>query len=164
MNSGKIFEALIQESCKLQNIECYRLRDAGSYVNGKQTGIGRAFTTKNICDFIIFDGKTLVYAEAKSTKVKSIAFKRLTQQSALLKKQSETYLKNIKCGYLLEFSDEKKYFWVSCMIIKYLEMKVKKKSFNITDLEALECVRRIETYLPPRKRKIRLNMTFLERI
>jgi penicillin-binding protein-related factor A (putative recombinase) len=92
---GKALEKLLQESCKIQDIDCTRLRDAGW--QGEQTQ--RRFTVKNICDFIVFGDGTLVYVECKSSKDR-LALSRLTQQKDLLSKAAST-AQNIFCGYLV---------------------------------------------------------------
>ena len=160
INPGKGFEDLIKDSCLVLGVDCNRLKDAG--YRGETTE--RRFTSRNICDFIIFDGETLLYAEAKTSKDNSIAFKRLTQQKNLFKKYNSNKTSNVKFGYILEFRKSNKYFWVSVFAVDCLQEWIDKKSFNVNDLEEYEGVgevKRINTYLPHRKRKERLDMSFM---
>ena len=129
INSGKKFEKLIQESCKIQGIDCNRLKDAGW--QGEETT--RRFTSKNICDFTIFDGSRLFYIEAKSRK-SSIRFDELTQHKALKKKDSSGY-KNVRCGYLIEFSKAGSKYFMSVRDVDFVEGFCGKKSFNEKDIQ-----------------------------
>lgn len=163
MNVGKKFEELIQDSCKVAGVDCTRLKDAGW--QGETTQ--RRFTSKNICDFMLFDGERLAFAEAKTSKGDSITFDRLTQQKELMKKKESARLSNLHYGYLLEFRKSNKYFYISAYSVYRLQQSLDKKSFNVKDLEyykAYGVVRCINTYLPPRKRNNRLDMGFLDKI
>ena len=155
MNKGKDFEELIKSSCDRQNIDNTRLKDAGSFVNGKQTGIGRKFTTTNVCDFILYDGSIQLFIEAKSSK-DSLAFKRLTQLDALYRKKRINPFYTKKCGFILEFTKADKYFYIDIDVMNEIINNVGKKSMNWKDAEqyGLE----ILTYIPKKCRKKRLDI------
>jgi len=147
---GKGLEKLLQESCKIQNVDCTRLRDAGW--QGEQTQ--RRFTIKNICDFILFDQGAIVYLECKHAKER-LAISRLTQQDDLLAKLA--LLKPcLFAGYLLHICDET-IFISAAAVDKFLNSG--KKSINYKD--ALSIGRRVEPFTPERCRKQRLNIQAL---
>jgi len=54
-NEGKKFESLIEDSCKKQGLLCQRLKDTASFQKGN----------RNPSDFIVFNGKTMLYLECK---------------------------------------------------------------------------------------------------
>jgi penicillin-binding protein-related factor A (putative recombinase) len=144
---GKALEKLLQESCKIQDIDCTRLRDAGW--QGEQTQ--RRFTVKNICDFIVFGDGTLVYIECKSSKDR-LALSRLTQQKDLLSKAAST-AQNIFCGYLVWIAGE--FVFIRAGAVDQFT-STGKKSINKTDAMRLGTV--IQQFTPPRARKPRLDI------
>ncbi len=144
---GKALEKLLQESCKIQDIDCTRLRDAGW--QGEQTQ--RRFTVKNICDFIVFGDGALVYIECKSSKDR-LALSRLTQQKDLLSKAANTN-QNIFCGYLV-WIDGEVVFIRAGAVDKFSESG--KKSINKND--ALMIGKKVFEFTPPRARKPRLDI------
>lgn len=147
---GKALEKLLQESCKIQDIDCTRLRDAGW--QGEQTQ--RRFTVRNICDFICFGDGTLLYIECKSSKDR-LALSRLTQQKDLLGKSAGT-AQNIYCGYLV---------WIDGVFVFIRAGAVDafssggKRSINKND--ALMIGVEIQQFRPPRARKNRLDIAAL---
>ena len=149
---GKKFEALIKKSCEMQGLSYTRLKDAGW--QGEETT--RRFTSRNLCDCIIFDGKTLLFAEAKHRK-KSVDAKGLTQLQDLLDKDAKTDIKNQVCGFLFCI-DEQFYFGTVARISDMFQI-LGKKSFNLKDAELH--LKKIATYLPPRARVPRLDMADL---
>jgi hypothetical protein len=149
MNTGKLFEELIKDSCFLQNIACIRLKDAG--YTGEQTT--RRFTVTNICDFILYDGQKMLLLEAKSSKGKSISISRLKQLVRLADEQNKVFLDNYKAGFIFEFS-EHKYYYSSVERLDKIISDTTKKSINMDELEGIE----IELYVPTGKRKARLNL------
>ncbi len=149
---GKKFEALIKESCEIQGLSYTRLKDAGW--RGEETT--RRFTSRNICDCIIFDGKTLLFAEAKHRK-KSVEFKGLTQLPDLLDKDAKTDIKNQLCGFLLCIDDE--FFYGAAARIADLAQITGKKSFNLKDAKSY--LFSINTFLPLRARVPRLDIRSL---
>lgn len=151
MSTGKDLEALIKESCELQDIDCTRLKDAGW--QGEDTK--RRFTSKNLCDFIIFDGIRLVYAEVKSSKDR-LDLKRLTQHADLIKKQSQ-WRKNVHCGYIVQIKDV--YAWIPVFDVEEFIKRGEKKSINCDD--ALRIGYEIMTFTPNRARKPRLDISFM---
>lgn len=144
---GKALEKLLQESCKLQDIDCTRLRDAGW--QGEQTQ--RRFTVKNICDFIVFGDATLLYVECKTAKER-LALLRLTQQKDLLSKAAGT-AQNIFCGYLVWIAGEMVFIRAGA-VDQFTSTG--KKSINKTD--ALIIGVKVSEFTPPRARKPRLDI------
>lgn len=148
---GKGLENLLQESCKLQGVDCTRLRDAGW--QGEQTQ--RRFTIKNICDFILFDQGAIVYLECKHAKDR-LPLSRLTQQYDLMEK-----LKQLKpclfAGYLVHIDDVTVY--ISAAAVDRFVGDSGKKSINKT--EALNIGYKVAYFTPARARKPRLDIESL---
>ena len=156
MNSGKRFEQLFQDSCKVQGISCTRLRDAG--YRGEDTE--RRFTIHNICDFIVFPGGLRLYFLELKSRKKAIAFKDLEAQAkALTKKYQEAPDLNV-CGFLFEFTDPTpEYFW--CNIVGYepFRQAITKKSFNRHDAE--NNLIPVPLYIPEGKRAKRILLDYV---
>ena len=150
MNKGKEFQELIKDSCMIQNIDCTRLKDAG--YRGEETD--RRFTVSNICDFILFDGSTLLKLEAKHTTGKSIPLTRLKQLPRLLT-ASQTCLHNVRQGFILRFDEQVLY--AHAEDIDKLIGRLNKKSLNINDIKSVGI--EVDYFVPTRKRKPRLNLT-----
>ncbi len=144
---GKKLEKLLQESCKIQDIDCTRLRDAGWHGEQKQ----RRFTIKNICDFIVFADSTLLYVECKAAKDR-LALSRLTQQEDLLRKAASTG-QNIFCGYLVWIAGE--FVFIRAGAVDGF-ISTGKKSINKAD--ALRLGVPVRQFTPPRARKPRLDI------
>ena len=150
MNSGKKLEARIKLACSEQGIDCTRLKDAGW--QGEQTE--RRFTSKNICDFILFRSPFLFFVEAKSRK-SSLRFDGITQAKELRKKHNPEG--NIHAGVLCELNN--RIFWISIVGIDNAERMLGKKSFNAND--AAIYGREIHTIVPPKKREARIDLGFI---
>ncbi len=149
--SGKDFENRVKDSCITQGVDFTRLKDAGW--NGERTS--RRFTVRNICDFILFDGISLYYVEAKSRK-KSLGFSEITQLSDLFKKQHSTLIPNIVCGVIVEFSDESKHYFLDVDTLQSMKKEIGKKSFNVND--AAKYGKPIYCFTPPGKKNPRLDI------
>lgn len=147
---GKDLEKLLQESCKLQGVDCTRLRDAGW--QGETTQ--RRFTIKNICDFILFDQGAIVYLECKHSKDR-LALSRLTQQEDLMEKL-KLKKPNLFAGYLVHI-DGLNFYISAAAIDKFSGFG--KKSINKTD--TLQIGQPVLDFTPPRARKPRLDIESL---
>ena len=147
---GKSFEKLLQESCKIQGVDCTRLRDAGW--QGETTQ--RRFTIKNICDFILFDQGAIVYLECKHAKDR-LALSRLTQQDDLMEKLNISK-PNLFAGYLAHINNETIYISASA-IDKFISTG--KKSINLKD--ALNIGQKVIPFTPKGARKPRLDIESL---
>lgn len=147
---GKGLEKLLQESCKLQGIDCTRLRDAGW--QGETTQ--RRFTIKNICDFILFDQGALVYLECKHSKDR-LALSRLTQQDSLMTKtvQGKT---DLFAGYLCHIDGEN--FYISAEAVGIFTIAGKK---SISKTDAARIGELVGTFTPKGARKPRLDIESL---
>lgn len=155
---GKKFEKLIKQSCEEQGVDVTRLHDAGSYVGGKQTGEGRRFTTKNLCDFIIFNHGVIAYIEAKR-RDSSLTFKDITQRSALMKKHDSNKQGDmLRAGLFVYFAKPGECWWVPAASIDDLEKDTGKKSFNAKDCVANPSCVKVEMFVPRGKRASRLDM------
>ena len=147
---GKDLEKLLQESCKLQGVDCTRLRDAGW--QGETTQ--RRFTIKNICDFILFDQGAIVYLECKHSKDR-LALSRLTQQDDLVAKVVQGK-PNLFAGYLCHIDGEN--FYISAEAVGIFTI-AGKKSINKT--EAARIGTRVAPFTPKGARKPRLDIESL---
>lgn len=141
MNEGKKFENNFKDSVP-KNHFVYRLRDAGSYVGGKQTGEGRSFTTSNICDFIYFDGKLLMNLELKSVKDSRMPFTNIAKNRKSQLKKIDTLLKysakkNTLGAFVINFRSLEKTIVIEVEVLKYFIEKADKKSINFNDAKAI---------------------------
>ena len=71
VNKGYILQDNIKKSCNKQDILFYRFKDSPfSFANSNKT----KFTSKNICDCMMFLANKLLFVELKSVKGKSFSF------------------------------------------------------------------------------------------
>lgn len=144
---GKQLEKLLQESCRIQGVDCTRLRDAGW--QGEQTQ--RRFTIKNICDFMLFDQGALVYVECKTAKER-LSLARLTQQKDLLSKSSQQ-IQDLFAGYLVAIDGEIIFIRAGA-VDKFAGTG--KKSINLA--QAISIGQPVLWFTPPKARKPRLDI------
>jgi len=124
MSTGKKFESVIKNACIEQGVDYTRLKDAGW--QGEETT--RRFTSKNICDCILFYSRKLVFAEIKHRKG-ALRFDEITQLDELKKKwKPENY---IYSGVICQLKGEISF--VSTPTIELMQKELGKKSFNSTD-------------------------------
>lgn len=153
--TGKEFEALIKDSCEKQGLSYTRLKDAGWM--GEATE--RRFTPTNVCDCIIFDGSTLLFAEAKHRRDR-VEFAGLKQLKDLIDKQGKCSAPNVKYGFL--FCIKGNFYYCDALTLSAKRETMGKKSFNEDD--AKEFCTPITMFLPDRARKERLDIANLMRI
>lgn len=156
MNTGKKFEQLIKQSAEEQGIEYTRFRDAGAMLRSELSKQKR-FTPKNICDCLLFNGRSLYYIEAKVGKT-SVSFDRLTQHPELMKKAGSP-TPGVHAGYLFDIKG--RCFYVRAQDIEIIRESTGKKSVNDKDLEGLHGVE-IPRVVPPGKRSPRLDLSVLD--
>lgn len=126
MNDGKKLEATIKNACIEQDVDYTRLKDAGW--RGEETT--RRFTSKNICDCILFYNRTLLFAEIKHRK-KSLRFDEITQLDELGKKWDP--LNYIFSGVICQLNG--RMFFLSWLKLNQMASEIEKKSFNDKDAE-----------------------------
>lgn len=136
-NPGKKFEDDIKKSCPPLNF-IYRLRDAGN--EGKKTN--KRFTITNICDFIFFDGVTLMNLELKSIKGKAFSFTNIAktkekQLYKLLQLLKSSDKKNTIGAYIFNFREPNKTFVVEISVLYNYIKQSEKKSININEIESI---------------------------
>ena len=129
INYGKRFEEDFIKSIP-SHFFTYRFKDGGGWSNATNL----RFTSSNICDFMVFDGKELYLLELKSVKGKSFSFNNIGNHLDEMCKASKFY--NIKAYYIINFREENKTFIVNSENLKNLTLK-DKKSVNIKELESL---------------------------
>jgi len=153
--TGKQFEDLIKDSCEKQGLSYTRLKDAGWM--GETTE--RRFTPTNVCDCIIFDGSTMLFAEAKHRRDR-VEFSGLKQLKDLLNKQGNCPTKNISYGFM--FCIKGQFYYCDAMRIAIKQQTMGKKSFNDTDAKEF-CIE-VPTFIPSRARKERLDIAALMKL
>jgi recombination protein U len=107
MNNGKIFEQEIKASVP-ENVFFYRFKD-GTASWGKSDGV--RFQAHNICDCMIYDGISLYLLELKSHKGKSIPLSCI-RETQITDLNENAMFQNIVCGFLFNFSDLGRTFFV----------------------------------------------------
>ena len=129
INYGKRFEEDFIKSIP-SHFFTYRFKDGGGWSNATNL----RFTSSNICDFMVFDGKELYLLELKSVKGKSFSFNNIGNHLDEMCKAS--FFDKVIPLYIINFREENKTF---CINSKYLKKLVEgdKKSVNIKDLESL---------------------------
>ena len=144
-NSGKLFEQQFKKSVPPH---CYLLR-----LNDPPQSFTKSSTTRfspnNPFDFILFDTKsrTLVCAELKTTKYKSVSFERENdekQQNKMIHiHQIEGLTKaskfdHVVAGFLFNFRDEKndmeRCYWQNIEDFNKMVAHIDKRSFNEIEL------------------------------
>ncbi len=142
-NAGKIFEEDFKKSvpsyCYL-----YRLKDSAQAF-GKNTNL--RFSSKNPCDFFLFDTKDRVFYgfELKSTKEKSISFEyidkpnestRMVHKHQILGLLDLAQYDNICAGFMCNFraDDSQKLYYIDINKFMKLYNGIEKCSFNQNDL------------------------------
>lgn len=100
INSGKRFEQQWKDSIP-PNVFFYRFRDGtSSWGNQENT----RFQQSNMCDCMMFDGKTLYLLELKSHKGKSLPFSAIRQNQIDELIKAKNY-PSIESGFVINFSD-----------------------------------------------------------
>lgn len=109
-NRGKIFEQNFKASIP-KNMLYERFKDGTANFNGYGNENVR-FQAKNVCDCFLFDGYVLLYLELKSHQGKSLPLSciRQNQVTELIKRQEH---KNVISGFLIEFSDLNRVFYIN---------------------------------------------------
>lgn len=126
VNSGKRFESNFKNSVP-SDIFCYRFKDGTANFRGARNENVR-FQAKNICDYMVYNGKKLFLLELKAHKGKSLPLNcvRKNQVEELTK---ASVFENIVCGILVYFSDlEEIYFLDIDDYLYYTTIEPNKKS------------------------------------
>lgn len=137
-NEGKKFEADLKSSIP-DTCWLYRLRDnASSFANGTNT----RFTSTNICDYILLDDitKTMFLIECKSTKGTSIPLSMIRDNQIKGLKDAGNHM--LVAGFLINFRNDKNdTYFISINNFSDMINDIKKKSFNIKDLETFGAIK-----------------------
>lgn len=126
MNNGKIFEQEIKASVP-EDVFYYRFKD-GTASWGKSDNT--RFQAHNICDCMLFDGQMLYLLELKSHKGKSIPFSCIRQTQLLELTQAGMY-DNIVAGFMFNFRDVGRTFYVDASDVGMLMALKERKSISI---------------------------------
>ena len=132
-NEGKKFEQDFANSVNKDECWLYRLRDNAASFGGSTN---TRFASSNICDYIMYHNKTrtLYLLEMKSTKSSSIPYTMIRDNQ--IKELTESSKHMLVAGFILNYREKQNatYFM---LIDDFNDMKseLKKKSFNIEDLE-----------------------------
>jgi recombination protein U len=131
--TGKLFEEEVQTSCKEQKIWFFRVRDVNPMALKPKFK-----TPENPYDALIYRDGYLFPSELKSTKGKSLPFKNIKDHQIESLVSSNTYDDKIIPGFIINFSDLGKSFFLHINdFMEYLEhAKDKQKSckgFSVND-------------------------------
>jgi len=130
----------------------YRLNDSASSWQG---GENSRFTPSNICDFIVYNNK-LWLLELKSHKGKSIPLSciRPKQVTGLL----EAYKKGTNAGYIFNFRDIEKTYYVNANLINAFLVTYDRKSIPLSWIDEMG------TLIPQIKKRVRYSyiLEFME--
>lgn len=102
MNSGKRFEENFKKSIP-DDVFYYRLRDGTSAWDSQEKTKTR-FQAKNICDCLLFDGKSLFLLELKAHKGKSLPLSAIRENQIKGLLETSKY-DNIIAGLVVNFTD-----------------------------------------------------------
>lgn len=160
---GSKFEEDFKKSCEIQGLDITRFNDgsAGNFIGGDIEKEGLRFTPANICDFVVFNGKLLLYCELKTTASTSINFGEMREKLKDKKSKVKTGMikykqligltekdlrenknvKNIAAGFLINFRKLERTYFINATVLKSFIETTEKKSINIEDLEFLKCVK-----------------------
>lgn len=140
MNSlGKIFEQDIMNSIPVELFK-YKLRDSAAAWSG---GGNARFTTTNICDIQCHDGRWFHLWELKSHKGASIPTSpkkndkgKITHYGVIKKNQLDGLIeaytkKNVEPGFLFNFSDKQKTYFISVKWVAQALLEDHKKSLSL---------------------------------
>jgi len=127
-NSGKIFEGDFSNSIP-ENYFKYKLKDSpGAWGQTENSKV--RFTSSNICDFVIHNGKWLFLLELKSHKGASLPITpkvnekgKITHYGAIKANQLEGLMKeyykwNVEAGFLINLSEKFKTYFVEVINVK----------------------------------------------
>lgn len=123
INNGKIFESNFKKSIP-DDVYFYRYKDGtANWGDGSYT----RFQASNKCDCELFYNGSLYNFELKSHKKKSIPLNCFRQNQIEELNYASKF--GIYCGFVVEFSDLKKYYYLS--VQKYLEFKKNNERLSI---------------------------------
>lgn len=129
MNAGKQFEQDFKNSVP-DNVFYYRFRDGTAAWGDKEN---TRFQQSNMCDCMIFDG-ALYLLELKSHKGKSIPYSAIRKNQITELSKASTY-KNIVAGFVANFRDVEKSFFVSAAKVEYFIAHENRKSIPLAWFE-----------------------------
>ena len=145
MNTGKVFEQDFKQSIP-EEIFFYRFKDSSN-----QWGSNNKvrFTPSNICDCLLYDGDNLYLLELKSCKGKSLPLNNIREHQIDDLYTSSNY-KNIIAGFVINFSEVGRCFFIDTLRLKDFIAKEDRKSIPINYLEEfgleINCQKKITHY------------------
>lgn len=127
-NKGKIFEQNFKKSIP-KEILYERFKDGTS--NWSRSDDKVRFQAKNVSDCFLFDGHVLLYLELKSHHGKSLPLSciRSNQVKELIERQS---YKNTLSGFLIEFSDLNRVFYINISDFMHFTENEARKSIPLS--------------------------------
>ena len=131
-NEGKKFEEDFEKSCP-GGWQIIRLKDSSaSWSHDKSVS---RFTPKNMCDFIMFTGRTLYAFELKSFLGKSISYKLLNdeKEQKLVKMVMfhQDVPENSEAYYVLNFRDLNETYAIKAPVVRMLKHSMERKSISL---------------------------------
>ena len=147
-NEGKKFENLVEDSCVKQGVLCQRLKDTAS----------RQFGNRNPSDFILYNGKTMLYLECKR-HFDRLPLDQLRQIPEMEKLDIQD---NMICGFIIKLVKKKD----NTSIVRFLDLDtikvliedLKAQGKASISYETLKKYTVVSSYLPERARVKRLDI------
>ena len=130
MNNGKRFEQNFKNSV-LKDVLFYRFKDGTSaWEKSEKT----RFQAKNVCDCMVFNGKTLFLIELKQHKGKSLPFQAI-RENQLTEMQAYSHFKNVKSLLIVFFTDSEQCFALDINTVNEFIKTADRKSIPISFCE-----------------------------
>lgn len=126
-STGKRFEENFKKSIP-KEVLYYRFKDSTNNW-GKNSNKIR-FTSSNIADCMVYDGKLLFILELKSTKGKSLPISNVREHQIADLVWASAY-KNVLSGFVIEFSDVNEVYFIDIKSFIIFFTKNKRKSLPI---------------------------------
>lgn len=130
-NEGKKFEEDFEKSCP-GGWQIIRLKDSSA--SWSNTGVSR-FTPKNMCDFILFTGRTLYVLELKSFLGKSMNYKLLNDDREQKLGKMVLFHQNVPANseayYILNFREINETYAIKAPVVMRLKHAMERKSISL---------------------------------
>ena len=131
-NEGKKFEEDFEKSCP-GGWQIIRLKDSSASWS-HQDGVSR-FTPKNMCDFIMFTGRTLYAFELKSFLGKSMGYKLLNDEKEQKLGKMVMFHQNLPANseayYVLNFREINETYAIKAPVVMRLKHTMERKSISL---------------------------------
>lgn len=144
MNPGKKFELDWKKSVT-NDVFIYRLRDSPANFGNDDDKKNTRFAASNICDFIMFDSKTLFLLELKSTKDRAIPLANFMKKPDPNKEKKgrnkieqmvdALKFENLISGYVVNFRTFNRTYFIKSDILEAIYLNSKKSAIDVSVFE-----------------------------